>query len=56
MEFYGQEYLSVLPFPTPGNFPDTGIKLRSSVSPALAGRFFTTEPLGKPDFNSKVDF
>ena len=56
MEFYRQEYLSVLPFPTPGGLPDPEIKLRSSVSPALAGGFFTTEPPGKPDFNSKVDF
>ena len=40
-----QEYWSVLPFPSPGDFPDPGIKLKS---PALAGGFFTAEPLGKP--------
>ena len=31
--------LDVLPFPTPGNLPDPEIK---PTSPALAGRFFTT--------------
>ena len=40
MEFLRQEHWSVLPFPTPGNLPDAGIK---SGSPALAGKFFTTE-------------
>ena len=32
-------------FPSPGDLPDPGIK---QASPALAGRFFTTEPPGKP--------
>ena len=36
---------SRLPFPTPGGLSDPGIKPES---PALAGRFFTTEPPGKP--------
>ena len=36
---------SGLPFPPPGDAPDLGIK---PASPALAGRFFTTEPPGKP--------
>ena len=40
-----QEYRSRLPFPSPANFPDPGIELKS---PALAGRFFTTESPGKP--------
>ena len=35
-------YWSGLPFPPPGDFPDPGIKPTSPVSPALAGRFFTT--------------
>ena len=39
--------LSGLPFPTPGDLPDTGIKPTSPESPALVGRFFTTEPPGK---------
>ena len=43
--FSRQEYLSGLPFPPPGDLPDPGIKPMSS---ALAGRFFTTEPPGKP--------
>ena len=30
------------------HFPQPGIEPASPVSPALAGRFFTTEPLGKP--------
>ena len=43
MEFSKYEYWSGLPFPTPGNLPDSGsIKPASPVSPALAGRFFTT--------------
>ena len=37
-----------IPFPTPGDLPNPRIKLVSSVSPALAGRFFTTAPPGKP--------
>ena len=37
-----------LPFPPPENIPDPGIKPTSQVAPALAGRSFTTEPLGKP--------
>ena len=34
-----------VPFPPPGNLPDPGIE---PVSPALADRFFTTEPPRKP--------
>ena len=45
MEFSRQEYWNALPFPPPGDLPDPGIK---PVSPSLAGRFFTAEPLGKP--------
>ena len=36
---------SGLPFPSPGDLPDPEIKL---MSPALARRFITTEPSGKP--------
>ena len=35
-------------FPIPVVLPDPGTKPTSPVSPALAGRFFTTEPTGKP--------
>ena len=36
-----QEYRNGLPFPSPGDLANPGIK---PTSPALAGRFFTTEP------------
>ena len=42
LEFPRQEYWSGLPFPTPGDLPNPGIKTMSLPSPALAGRFFTT--------------
>ena len=42
MGFSRQEYWSGLPFPTPGDLLDPGIKPTSPVSLALAGRFFTT--------------
>ena len=48
MGFSGQEHWSGLPFPSPGNLLDPEIKPMSLMSPALAGRFFTTEPPGKP--------
>ena len=44
MRFPRQEYWNRLPFPTPGDLPNPRIK---PVSPALAGGFFITEPLGK---------
>ena len=40
--FSRQEYWSGLPFPSPGDLPDRGIKPATLVSPALAGKFFTT--------------
>ena len=43
-----QEYGSGVPFPTPGGLPCPGIEPVSTESPALAGRFFTSEPPGKP--------
>ena len=46
MGFPTQEYWSVLLFPPPGDLPNPGIKPASPVAPALAGRFFTTEPMG----------
>ena len=42
MAFSGQEYWSGLPFLTPGDILDPGIKPASLASPALAGVFFTT--------------
>ena len=47
MGFSRQEYCSGLPFPSPGDIPDPGIK---SASPTL-GRFFITEPPEKPQIN-----
>ena len=40
MGFPRQQYWSRLPFPPPGVLPNPGIE---PVSPALVGRFFTTE-------------
>ena len=48
MEFFRQEYWSGLPFPAPGDLFIPVIKLKSPVSPAWAGGFFTTEPPEKP--------
>ena len=41
-DFSRQEYWSVVTFPSLGDLPDPGIKPTSPVSPALAGRFFTS--------------
>ena len=43
MEFSWQEYWSGLPFPSPGDLPDPGIKLRSS---ALQADFYLLGPWG----------
>ena len=48
MEFSRQEHWNRLPFPSPGDLPNPGIEPVSPMSPALAGKFFTTEPPGKP--------
>ena len=45
MEFSKQERWSGLPFPSLEDLPDPGIE---AALPALAGRFFTTGPPGKP--------
>ena len=50
MGFSRQEDWSGLPFPSPGILPPPGIEPASLTSPALANRFFTTEPPGKPFF------
>ena len=51
-----QEYWSGLPFPFQRDLPDPGIEPASLRSPALAGRFFTTEPPGNPTYNYTVIF
>ena len=45
MGFSKQEYWSGLPLPSPEGLPNPEIE---PASPALAGRFFTAEPPGKP--------
>ena len=45
MRFPRQEYWRRLPFPSPRDFPNPGIF--STFVSCIAGRFFTTEPLGK---------
>ena len=45
MEFSRQEYWSGVPFPSPGDLPDPGIKPRS---PALQADAFWSEPPGNP--------
>ena len=42
IEFSRQEYWSGLPFPPTRDLLNPGIQPTSTVSPALAGRFFTT--------------
>ena len=46
MGFPKEGYWSRFPFPFPGDILDPGIEPMSLASPALAGRFFTTEPPG----------
>ena len=41
MEFSRQEYWNGVPFHTPGDLPNPGIKTASIMSPALTGGFFT---------------
>ena len=50
MGFYRQKYWSGLPFPSPGDLPDPGIKPRS---PALRAEALTSEPPGKPKYLEK---
>ena len=45
VEFSRQEYWSGLPFPSPGDLPDPGIK---PISPALQADSLPSEPTGKP--------
>ena len=46
MEFSRQEYWSRLPFPSPGDLPNPGIK---PGSPTLQADALPYEPPGKPD-------
>ena len=47
MGFSRQVYWSGLPFPLPGDLPNSGTEPASLSTPVLAGRFFITEPPGK---------
>ena len=51
MGFSRQEYWSGLPFPSPGDLPDPGIK---PGSPALEADALTSEPPGKPTKGRKT--
>ena len=48
--------LSGLPFPPPGDLPDSGMKPVSPVSLALLGRLFTTVPPGKSHHIEVIQF
>ena len=50
MGFSRQEYWSGLPFPSPGDLPDSGIK---PGSPTLEADALTSEPPGKPQITMK---
>ena len=53
MGFSRQEYWSGLPFPSPGDLPDPGIK---HGFPALEADALTSEPPGKPTFVESSGF
>ena len=48
MDFSRQKYWSGLPFPSPGDLPDSGIEPRS---PALQAGSLPSEPPGKPNIS-----
>ena len=50
-----EEYWSGLPFPSPGDLTNPGVKPTSSVSPAWAGRFFTLCRLGNKEGRRKKE-
>ena len=49
MGFSRQEHWNGLPFPSPEDLPDPGTE---PMSPVLTGRLFTTEPPGKPIYET----
>ena len=51
MEIFRQEYWSGLPFPSPGDLPDPGIKPKS---PALQADSLPSESPGKPSRSSRI--
>ena len=51
-ELSRQEYWSGLPFPSPGDLPDSGIEPSRLTSHALAGEFLTTSTIWEaPNIN-----
>ena len=55
MGFSRQEYWSRLPCPPPEDLPEPGMKPTSRMSPALAGRFFTTSTTWEAEIDGKID-
>ena len=51
MEFSRQEYWNGLPFPSPGDLPDPGIKPRS---PTLQADSLPSEPRGSPGVGGRM--
>ena len=52
MEFFRQEYWTRLPFPSPGELPNPGIK---SSSPTLRAGVLPSEPPGKQTEHQRID-
>ena len=55
MQFFRQDYMSGLPFPSPGCLPDPGIKPMSLVSPASAGRLFMSWATGEAQYSLHLE-
>ena len=51
MGYSREEYWSELSFPSQGDLTDLGMETGSLASHAMASRFFTTEPDGKPSLS-----
>ena len=56
MGFSRQEYWSALPFPSPGDLPNPGIKHASPVSLALHVDSLLAEPMGKLLYSNYMKF
>ena len=54
MELSWQEYWSGMSSPPPGDLADPGIKPKSLVSPALAGRFFNMDTIWVKEESEKT--
>ena len=56
MGFSWQKYWNGLPFPPPGNLPNSGIEPTSLIFPALAGRFFATSATWEAHSSKEIVF